>query len=46
MAPEEMLLLVCTNLCRKGYRSPKRMIAVRELIRAHAGLDWDKHGVG
>jgi hypothetical protein len=42
MSPEDMLLAACINLCRKRYQQLKGMMAVREVIRAYPGLDWEK----
>jgi hypothetical protein len=40
MSPEDMLLSAAVNLCRKRYALLKGMMAVREVVLAHPGLDW------
>jgi Uncharacterised nucleotidyltransferase len=42
MSPEDMLLAACINLCRKRYQQLKGMVAVREVIQAFPGLNWEK----
>lgn len=41
MCPEDMLLAVCINSCRKHFTRLKSLVDTAEIIAKHPGLDWD-----
>jgi hypothetical protein len=42
MAPEDMLLAACINLCRKRYQQLRGMMAIRELTQKYQPVAWEK----
>lgn len=42
MSPEDMLLAVCVNSCRKRYFRLRSLCDISETVRRFPQLDWDK----
>jgi hypothetical protein len=42
MAPEDMLISVCINSCRKRFFRLKSLCDIAETTRKYAHMDWDK----